>query len=248
MSPAAAAADAAAAPGPTPALQARGLARRLGGRWAVSGVSLSLRAGEALLVAGRNGSGKSTLLRLLAGALRADWGEVLVEGRGGRAALLARSALLGHASATYEPLTALENLALFARLLGLPSDRRSLLARLDEVGLTAAQADAAVETFSAGMHQRLALARLLLQRPAVALLDEPHSALDPEGLRLVDSSIERLKRSGAAVVLASHDLPRACAVCERAVLLEAGRIQWSGPPAELLRRLGAEPAWSRGAL
>jgi ABC-type transport system involved in cytochrome c biogenesis ATPase subunit len=90
---------------------------------------------------------------------------VLVEGRGGRAALLARSALLGHASATYEPLTALENLALFARLLGLPSDRRSLLARLDEVGLTAAQADAAVETFSAGMHQRLALARLLLQRP-----------------------------------------------------------------------------------
>ncbi|HEY3451860.1 MAG TPA: heme ABC exporter ATP-binding protein CcmA [Myxococcales bacterium] len=242
MSPAAAAIS-----GPAPALQARCLSRRFGGQWAVVQVDLSLAAGEGLLVAGRNGSGKSTLLRLLSGALRADRGAILVEGSSDRSVLLARSALLGHSSGTYEPLTALENLSLFARLLGKPSDRRSLLSRLDEVGLSA-HADSLVGTFSAGMHQRLSLARLLLQDPAVALLDEPHSALDPEGRRLVDALIARMKRAGTAVVLASHDLRRAAASCERAVLLDAGRIQWSGPAAELLMRHGADPAWGEGAL
>ncbi|MGC4122679.1 MAG: heme ABC exporter ATP-binding protein CcmA [Myxococcales bacterium] len=236
----------AAMPGPAPALQAVGLAKRFGGQWAVAEVDLSLTAGEGLLVAGRNGSGKSTLLRLIAGALRPDRGEVAIAGRADRTGRLARSALLGHASATYEPLTALENLSLFARLLGRPADRHTLLGRLDEVGL-AGQGDSLVETFSAGMHQRLSLARLLLQQPAVALLDEPHSALDPAGLTLVDSLVARMRRAGTAVVIASHDLRRAAALCDRAVLLESGRIQWAGPVAEFLARFGAEPAWAEGA-
>jgi len=238
----------ASAPGSTLALQATGLSRRFGRRWAVTGVDLSLAPGAGLLVAGRNGSGKSTLLRLLAGALRADRGEIRVQGRSDRTARLARCALLGHAAGTYEPLTALENLALFSRLLGKPADRRSLASRLDEVGLSS-QADVPIQAFSAGMHQRLALARLLLQVPAVALLDEPHSALDPDGARLVDELIARMRRAGVAVVLASHHLPRAAALCDRALLLERGRIQWSGPASELARRLAeAAPSCDEGAL
>ena len=234
-------------PSTGPALEATGLSRRFGMVWAVVGFDLVLRPGEGLLVAGRNGSGKSTLLRLLAGALRADRGEVRIEGRTDRAAVLGRTALLGHAAFTYEPLTALENLSLFARLSGRQSDRLSLMQRLEEVGL-GPQADTAVHSFSAGMHQRLALARLLLQEPAVALLDEPHSALDPEGARLVDGIVTRMRRSGVAVVLASHDLRRATALCDRAVLLDRGRIQWSGTAAQLLLGGGMALASGEGAV
>lgn len=229
-----------------PVLVASGLARRFGAVWAVAGVDLCLARGSVLLLAGPNGSGKSTLLRLLSGGLRADRGEVSIEGRRDRAGLLARSGLLGHATFTYEPLTALENLALFARLTGRPADRRSLVHRLDEVGL-ARHADDAVGTFSAGMHQRLSLARLLLQEPAVALLDEPHAGLDPQGCLLVDTAVARLSRAGAAVVLASHDLRRAMTLCDRAVFLRGGRIQWSGAASELQHSPEAQPSWGVGA-
>jgi len=211
-----------------PALVADGVGRRFGGTWAVCEVSFALAAGEAVLVAGRNGSGKSTLLRLLAGALRADRGQIRVEGHGSRAELRARTALLAHDTFAYEPLTALENLELFARVLRRPAGRKSLVARLVEVGLESS-ADAQVRTFSAGMHQRLALARLLLQEPTVALLDEPHAALDALGMRQVDELVLGLKRRGAAVVLATHDVRRTAALCERGIILERGRIQWTGP-------------------
>ncbi|MBI5549531.1 MAG: heme ABC exporter ATP-binding protein CcmA [Deltaproteobacteria bacterium] len=216
-----------------PALEAEDLGRRFGRVWAVANVSLSLAGGQSLLVAGHNGSGKSTLLRLLAGALRPDRGEVRVEGQARRELVHRRVALLGHASFTYEPLTALENLELFAQMIGRPAGKRALLARLEEVGL-AEQAEAPVHSFSAGMRQRLAVARLLLQEPAVALLDEPHSALDPEGALLMDQLISGLRRRGAAVVLATHQLSRAATLCERGIVLEQGRIQWSGFTRELV--------------
>lgn len=216
-----------------PLVEVRGLGRRFGRLWALAGVDLRLAPGEALLLAGSNGSGKSTLLRVLAGALRADRGEVLLRGASDRDALRRATALLGHASFTYEPLSALENLELFARLLGLPSGRAALLARLEEVGL-AGSADAPVATFSAGMHKRLALARLRLQTPLVALLDEPHSALDPQGARLVDDTVRALKRAGAAVVLATHRLVQGASLCERGIVLERGRIQWEGAAKDLI--------------
>ena len=215
------------------ALEAERVGRRFGRLWAVSEVSLSVAPGEALLLAGRNGSGKSTLLRLLAGALRPDRGEVRLEGEAGLDALRRGAGLLAHSAFTYDPLTALENLELFARLLGRPADRASLLARLDEVGL-ADHACGQVHSFSAGMHQRLALARLLLQEPRVALLDEPHASLDPRGMRQIDEVVLGLKRRGVAVVLATHDLRRAAALCERGIILGAGRIQWAGSTSDLM--------------
>lgn len=217
-----------------PALETCHLSRRFGLVWAVVDVALTLERGEALLVAGSNGSGKSTLLRLLAGALRPDRGEVRIHGLADRRDLLARTALLGHSPYTYESLTALENLELFAKLVGRPASRAALLERLEEVGL-AAHADEPASRFSTGMGKRLSLARLLLQEPAVALLDEPHSALDAEGARKVDAVIQDLKRRGAAVVVASHHLARLACLCERGIVLERGRIQWAGLAGDLAR-------------
>jgi len=217
------------------AVEASGLCRRYGRRWALVDVSLRVPLATVVMVTGRNGSGKSTLLRVLATAIRADRGGARVLGydcRTQRDAVRRSVALLGHYSYLYEALTPLDNLAIAARFLwprgGGPSPR----ALLEEVGL-ADRADDPVSTFSAGMRKRLSLARTLLQDAPVVLLDEPYGQLDPPGFRLVDGLLGRLKQSGRTVLMATHLLERGSAICDQAVVLEQGRLVWSGPAAQV---------------
>jgi heme exporter protein A len=232
------------------AVAASDLCRRYGRRWALAEVSFELAAGSLMMVTGRNGSGKSTLLRVLATALRPDRGTARILGldvRADRDRVRARTALLGHRTHLYEPLTANENLALVARLLGREAGRAAMRARLEEVGL-AERADDPVQTFSAGMRQRLALARVLLQEAEVVLLDEPYGHLDPEGFLLVDGLLQRLRKQGATVLMATHLLGRGQALCDRALMLEAGRVVFDGPAARLPGRAGADgAAFAEGA-
>jgi heme ABC exporter ATP-binding subunit CcmA len=217
------------------AVVTRSLARRYGRRFALFDVSFEVPAGACVMLTGRNGSGKTTLLRVLSTLLRPDRGEVRVLGHDARAeaeAVRRRTALLGHRAFLYEPLTALENLALPARLLGRESGRAALVERLREVGL-AERADDPVSTFSAGMRQRLALARVLLKDAEVVLLDEPYGHLDPPGFRLVDGLLEALRGKGRTVLMATHLLERGREHCERALVLEAGRLVFSGPTSDL---------------
>jgi heme ABC exporter ATP-binding subunit CcmA len=219
------------------AVVAKALSRRYGRRFALTGVSLELPRGSCVMLAGRNGAGKSTLLRVLAAALRPDHGEVRVLDRDVRTeaqAVRERTSLLGHRTFLYEPLTALENLGLHADLLGLRAGREALLERLREVGLHE-RADDAVSTFSAGMRQRLALARVLLKDAELVLLDEPYGHLDPPGFRLVDRLLEGFRGRGRTVIMATHLLARARELCDRAVLLEGGRLVFSGPVLEMPR-------------
>jgi heme exporter protein A len=211
-----------------PAIETRGLSRRFGASWALVSLELQVPRGAALLVAGRNGSGKSTLLRVVAGALRPSTGTIRVDGHEDPLERRRRTGLLAHASFTYEPLSALQNLQVVARILERPAQPRALMPVLERVGL-APRAHDEVHRFSAGMRKRLALARLLLQEPAIALLDEPYAQLDPQGFRLVDAIFAELRARGATVVLASHLLDRGAALCEQAVLLERGRLAWQGP-------------------
>ncbi len=216
-----------------PAIDASGVARRFGRRWAVAGVSLRVAPGTRLMVTGRNGSGKSTLLRVLATASRLDHGEARIAGfdlRTERAAVRRNVALLGHHSYLYEALTARENLEIVRRFLGAPPDRVDAL--LAEVGLKA-RADDPVLVFSAGMRKRLALARALLQDARVLLLDEPYGELDPAGFALLDRVLDEQKRRGVTVLLATHLLDHGRALCDEAIALDEGRLVWSGPAAQL---------------
>jgi len=186
-------------------------------------------AGSVVMLAGRNGSGKSTLLRGLATALRPDHGSARVAGhdvRRERDLVRQQVALLGHHSFHYEALTARENLEIAASFLGRSIDA-GLLTR---VGL-AERADDPVSSFSAGMRKRLALARVLLQEAAVVLLDEPYGELDPPGFALLDRVISELRSRGATVIMATHLVERGRALCDRALMLEEGRLAWSGPAA-----------------
>jgi ABC-2 type transport system ATP-binding protein len=230
-----------------PAIAASALFRRYGRRYALQGVTFEVASGALVMLAGRNGSGKSTLLRVLSTALRPDGGQVRVEGHDlieDPDSVRRRTALLAHRANLYEPLTALENLALHARLLGTDASRGALLERLREVAL-AERADDPVSTFSAGMRQRLALSRVLLKDATVVLLDEPYGHLDPPGFRLVDRLLESLRAKGRTVLMATHLLARGRALCDQALHLEGGRLTFAGPSADLAE---ADGSFAEGAL
>jgi heme exporter protein A len=226
------------------AVAAAGLCRRYGRRWALIDIGFEVPEGALVMVTGRNGSGKSTLLRVLATAIRADRGTVQILGldvQRERERARESIALLGHRTHLYEPLTALENLAVAARFLGGDPGRDALLARLEEVGLTD-RGDDPVQTFSAGMRQRLALARVLQQEARVVLLDEPYGHLDRPGFALVDRVLRRLRDQGATVLMATHLLTRGRALCERGLVLEAGRLVFAGATADMPEPAGADGA------
>jgi heme exporter protein A len=208
-----------------PALALHDVSKRYGRRWALARLTYSLPAGRSLLLTGHNGSGKTTLLRLVATALSPTAGKVEVLGRdvvADRDAVRREVALLSHASFLYEDLTAQQNLTLFARLIGLPSPSDTADAFLGRLGLTQ-RSDSPVRSFSAGMRKRLAIARLLMKAPSIALLDEPFGELDPAGIAAMEGIIGELKASGVTVVLATHLVEQGMALCEERLHLQEGR-------------------------
>jgi heme exporter protein A len=217
------------------AVSCRGLGRRFGSRWVLAHVDLSVGRGESLLLAGANGSGKTTLLRVIAGLSRPTAGEVRIFDQDPHAERLAcrrRLAMVSHRSYLYDRLTAIEMLRIWARLCEREIADEELETLLDEVALSSHR-DLLIGGFSAGMRKRLTLLRTRLERPEVLLLDEPLAALDVAGKRLIQSWIEREVANGTTVIVASHAIARMSSICERAILLESGQIDWSGRAADL---------------
>ncbi|RKG57690.1 heme ABC exporter ATP-binding protein CcmA [Corallococcus sp. AB011P] len=211
--------------GSAPALALHDVSKRYGRRWALARLTYALPAGRSLLLTGHNGSGKTTLLRLVATALGPTAGRVEVLGRDAvkdREAVRHDVALLSHASFLYEDLTAQQNLMVLGRLLGVDAPRDVADALLNRVGLTR-RTDSPVRGFSAGMRKRLAIARLLMKAPALALLDEPFGELDPAGIQDMEGVIAELKAGGTTVVLATHLIEQGLSLCEERLHLQDGR-------------------------
>jgi heme exporter protein A len=208
------------------AITARGVERRFGSIRALRSVDLDVRKGSTVAVLGSNGSGKTTLLRVLAGLLRPSAGEVRVLGTvlPGDTELRRRVGLLAHESFVYGDLTGVENLTYYARLYRVFT-RAHVNALLDEVGLLEA-AGRPARTYSRGMLQRLSLARAILHQPELLLLDEPYSGLDAAGIDVLGAVLGRLRANGATIVLTTHDLDRALAAADAAVVLDRGRVAW----------------------
>lgn len=209
-----------------PALALHDVSRRYGRRWALARLTYTLPAGRSLLLTGHNGSGKTTLLRLLATALSPTAGNAVVLGLDtvkDREQVRRSVGLLSHANFLYEDLTARQNVAVVARLLGVHDAKNVVEALLQRVGL-AERAEHPVRSFSAGMRKRVAIARLLLQRPKLALLDEPFGELDPAGIRDMERLIRELQATGVSVVLATHLIEQGQALCEDRLHLQNGRL------------------------
>jgi len=187
-------------------IEARGLDKTFGLVPILRSVNLAVLAGTAAMVVGRNGAGKSTLVRLLAGLSTPTAGEALLFGIPSRKlepAARRRFAIVTHQSFLYPNLTARENLEFYARLYGIADARAELSRWIDRVGLNFA-ADTRVRTFSRGMEQRLTLARALLTRPEVLLMDEPFAALDADGVAMAGAILPEAIARGCAVLMTAH--------------------------------------------
>jgi heme exporter protein A len=198
--------------------------RRFGTHAALRDVTLRVGWGARVAVLGPNGAGKSTLLRIFATLLRPTSGELRLAGlspRRDRALIRRRIGVVAHQTFLFGALTALENLLFYARLYGVPQPRQRAAQALDRVGL-ADRAGTQARVLSRGMQQRLALARALLHDPDLLLLDEPDTGLDQDGLALLAEIIA--ERPDRAVVLTTHHVEWALALCERAVALDRGRV------------------------
>jgi heme ABC exporter ATP-binding subunit CcmA len=208
---------------PPPAVSLSGVTRVFGLTPALVRVSLVVDRGEFVLIRGPNGAGKSTLLRVMATALSSTYGSGSVLGFDlvrERDEIRRRVELLGHRTRLYEDLTAAENLRFACVLFGM--DRAGVGEALERVGL-ADVAGERVHGYSQGMRQRVAVARALLRRPELLLLDEPYAGLDAEAKEVVDEAIAEAADGGRTVVLATHDPTRGAAAA-RTIHMDAGRI------------------------
>ncbi len=207
-------------------LSARGLRKAYGRHLVLDGIDLDVRRGEAVALLGANGAGKTTFLRIAATLVRPTSGRVVVAGAdSARDPETARRGLgfLGHGSWLYEDLTALENLRFWSTLGGHETATSGLRAALAAVELDR-WSDERVRTFSAGMKRRLALARLVVARPRVLLLDEPFSGLDRHGSKWLEEHLQLFKSAGGAVVMSTHSFGRGFGVADRAAILAGGRL------------------------
>jgi ABC-2 type transport system ATP-binding protein len=229
----------------SPAVEIRGLVHRYGDHVAVDHVDLIVDRGEVFGLLGPNGAGKTTLIRVLNTLLPVQQGSVTVLGQDVHKARMAVRRLLGYVPQQLSieaALTGRENVSWFARLYDVPRrERKGRVAdALDAMGLGDA-ADRLAGTYSGGMVRRLELAQALINRPALLVLDEPTVGLDPVARDGVWQRVEELRlATGMTVLLTTHYMEEAQALCDRVALMHLGSLRATGPTDELRLELGPD--------
>jgi ABC-2 type transport system ATP-binding protein len=235
----------------TRAIELRSVTKSFGARACLNGLDLVVERGSVFGFLGCNGAGKTTTLRILLGLLPPDAGEVRVNGLDPRrepAQVRAQIGVLLDHDGHYERLTALHNLEFHAALRDLGAGAGARIEELLRACDLWDRRRERVGSFSKGMRQKLAVARALLHRPAVVLLDEPFTGLDPTAIIELRENIRRLaKDEGTTFLLTTHDLHHVEKICDRVSILEKGRVVASGAPAELqAREAGVEDVYVSG--
>ena len=226
-------------PGGGAAIEVLGLRKVYGDLVAVDDVSFTVREGEFFGILGPNGAGKTTILEMVEGLRRPDSGEVRLLGEPSwprNPRLLPRIGVQLQASAFFERLTAREQIHTFAALYGVPGARADEW--LERVGLTE-KAGSRTEKLSGGQLQRLAIACALVHDPEVVFLDEPTAAIDPQARRNLWDLLRSLSDAGRTVVLTTHYMDEAEALCDRVAIMDRGRVLQLDSPAALVRGLDA---------
>jgi ABC-2 type transport system ATP-binding protein len=212
----------------TPVLEVIALRKSYGSIVAVEGVSLKAGKGETVGLLGPNGAGKPTTVSIIAGLLRPDSGEVLIDGRrlqGDTDPVKRNIGLVPQDLGLYPEISARENLNLFGALYGMDGTgrARAIAQALDLVGL-AERAKDKVSGFSGGMMRRLNLAAALLHDPQLLLLDEPTVGVDPQSRNAIFDNLETLKKRGKTLLYTTHYMEEAERLCDRMVIVDHGKV------------------------
>ncbi len=213
--------------------------KSFGGLRVLNGISLSVNAGETLVILGRSGTGKSVLLKTIIALLDPDKGDVTVYGHNlhqlnERARLSARAGIgyVFQGAALFDSLTVLENVgfAMYQQRRPMAEIREEVLKRLDMVGLTDA-VDKVPSELSGGMQKRVGLARAIIGEPKLILYDEPTTGLDPLTTDVINRIILRLRRKlGVTSIVVTHDIKSAYTIADRIIMLDQGVIVAEGTP------------------
>ncbi|MDP6528643.1 MAG: ATP-binding cassette domain-containing protein [Gemmatimonadota bacterium] len=232
-------------------VEARGLTKRYGSFTAVDSVDFSVEPGECVGFLGPNGAGKTTTVRMISCFLPVTAGSARVFGMDVTAdprRIKARLGICPQEDNLDPDFNVLRNLLVYGRYFGLSTEetRTRGLELLAMVGLED-RADARIDELSGGMKRRLILARSLLNRPDLLLLDEPTTGLDPDARLLIWRRVESLKAEGVTVLLTTHYMEEAARLCDRVILMDGGRILLDGPPGELVEQeIGGEVVETAG--
>jgi ABC-2 type transport system ATP-binding protein len=223
-----------------PVVEVRGLTKQFKGVLAVDDLSFTVEQGQVCGLLGPNGAGKTTSLRVLLGLIHANAGDTRLFGETVRPSspVLRRVGALIETAAFVPHLSGMKNLKLWWEAGGAKFADADLESALGIAGLGDA-IDRKVKTYSQGMRQRLGLARVLLGRPEVLVLDEPTNGLDPGEMREVRQLVHRVAEAGATVLFSSHVLAEVEQTCSHAVVMDKGKLIASGSVVDLIGSSGS---------
>jgi ABC-2 type transport system ATP-binding protein len=226
-----------------PILDIADLIVRYGTRTAVDEVSLQIRRGEIFGLLGPNGAGKTSTLSAIEGLLKPSGGTVLVDGIDIQRDPLAAKARLGvqlQSSSFQSELTIEQIVRLYSGLYGMSVTRQGIADRIRGIGLEA-ELGKRFKSLSGGQQQRLSLLIAVIHEPVLLLLDEPTSGLDPQSRRQLWDRIENLRTGGGSILLTTHSMEEAQAVCDRVAIIDRGKVLTVDSPSELVAKHRDDP-------
>lgn len=210
---------------------------------AVDHLDLSIGRGEFFGLLGPNGAGKTTTVRMISTLTPKSAGSITMNGQSidrDKTALKRMIGVVPQRSNLESELTARENLDVHGRVYGMPTPvRRARIAELLDLIQLSDRADEVVKSFSGGMRQKMMIVRGMMHQPALLLLDEPSAGLDAGARRKIWDLLRSLKAQGVTVLLTTHYIEEAEALCDRVGLMDQGRLVRCGTPAELIATVGA---------
>jgi lipooligosaccharide transport system ATP-binding protein len=222
----------------SPVISASGLVKRFGAFDAVKGVSFTVARGECFGFLGPNGAGKTTTIRMITGNLPPGGGSLTVLGLDvthDSRRIKGRLGVMPQEDNLDPDLTVMDNLLVYARYHGIPPRRAAPRAtELLSLMQLAEHARSRIDSLSGGMKRRLLIARALINRPEILVLDEPTTGLDPQARHLIWQKLRSLLSSGTTLLLTTHYMEEAEQLCHRLVIMDQGRVVAEGSPADLI--------------
>ncbi|MFC1943216.1 heme ABC exporter ATP-binding protein CcmA [Chloroflexota bacterium] len=212
------------------AVNVQGLTKSFGSHLALRGIDLKIRHGQSVVIFGPNGAGKTTLIKILATIMSPSSGIVLVDGlnlKDNAEKIRHRIGIVAHQTFLYTNLTAYENLEFYSRMYDVPRRKERIHEIAAMVGMTSRLHDC-VGTLSRGMQQRLSIARVLLHKPAIMLLDEPETGLDQQAISMLWKALGTEGEEKRTIILTTHNLERGLELGERLLIIDKGKIVYEG--------------------